>query len=426
MYSGILIVIILICVFGEGFFSGSEIALFSADRLRLRHEAKLGNVPARQVLEALRNPEWILGTTLFGTNFCMVLGSTLATLLFYSLFDAKGVPLAIALMALINWIFAEIVPKSIFQHYNNQLAIRVYPVLKFFAWLFYPVVWIFSRVASLIVTSLSGKPASDLPFINREEIQLLMRVISERSDIKPAERKMIDRLLDFKAQRVDEVMIPLINVSALNVRDKVRDAVALIAQTKHRRFPIYHQRIDRIIGILNSFDILGENGNASLKKFYRSALFVPPNMKIALLFEQLRSSGQNMAIVVDEYGGAEGIVTVEDILEEVVGELEDEYDREPLRDRITTDGSIITNGRTEISELRERFGIELPDGDYDTIGGYIIDRLQYLPRAGEKLRYQDWLLTVRKASRRVIQEVLIERTPRESEEAGENGITSDT
>jgi CBS domain containing-hemolysin-like protein len=406
--TGLAILIIAICVLGEGFFSGSEIALVSVDRIRLRHDAKMGQKDAKLVINLLKRPEWVLGTTLIGTNICTVTSTMLATAIAYRYFQGAGVFVAIFCMSLINWIFAEIVPKSIFQQYADVIAPKIARPLRIMSLVLAPLVRVFSGIASYITTALGGELSHKLPFISKEELKILMK-ISDKSDVNPNEREMIGRLLSFKEKKAEDVMVPLIQVTALPEDASVPEAARIISESKHRRLPVYRERVDNIIGILNSFDVIGENNNTPIRRFIRPAFYAPPNMSINVLFDQMKKSGNNMAIIVDEYGGAEGIVTIEDILEEVVGKLEDEYDQVRPRYKIKKDGTIVVSGKMEIQELNDKFGLNLPEGDYDTIGGLIIAHLQKIPRHGERLILPSVALTVTRASQRVIHEVAIRK-----------------
>lgn len=404
------ILIILICVLGEAFFSGSEIAIISVDKLRLRHSAKAGHRPSRLALEMLKKPEWILGTTLLGTNIFTITSTTLISSQLYILLGPMGIPIAIAIMAFTNWIFAEIVPKSVFQQLTNSLTPRIAYVLRGFSLLFFPLIWLFSKTAGLLASLFGGAKADlKVPFISKEELKLLMRMTTDKGDVKPSERKMISRLLTFTETEAQDIMLPLIDVAALSDKTFVKEAIQQFVQTKHRRLPIYSDRIDKIIGILNSFDILDENKNKKIKPFIRAAFYIPPTMSVSVLLEQLQSTGSNMAIVVDEFGGAKGIITIEDILEEVVGEIEDEYDKVKPLYQIQKEGSIIINGRMEVNDINERFELDIPEGDYESIGGFIINTLKKIPRPGESIKLPKVILTVQKATSRVVTEIKIQK-----------------
>ena len=404
------ILIVLICVLGEAFFSGSEIAIISVDKLRLRHSAKAGHRPSRLALEMLKKPEWILGMTLLGTNIFTITSTTLISSQLYILLGPIGIPIAIAIMAFTNWIFAEIVPKSVFQQLTNSLTPRIAYILRGFSLLFFPLIWLFSKTAGLLASLFGGTKADlKVPFISKEELKLLMRMTTEKGDVKPSERKMINHLLTFTETEAQDIMLPLIDVAALSDKTFVKEAIQQFVQTKHRRLPIYSDRIDKIIGILNSFDILDENENKKIKPFIRAAFYIPPTMSVSVLLEQLQSTGNNMAIVVDEFGGAEGIITIEDILEEVVGEIEDEYDKVKPLYQIQKEGSIIINGRMEVDDINERFELDIPEGDYESIGGFIINTLKKIPRPGESIKLPKVILTVQKATSRVVTEIKIQK-----------------
>jgi len=403
------ILIIALCVLGEAFFSGSEIAIVSVDRLHVRHMAKTGHRSYRRVLEMLNNPEWILGTTLLGTNLCTVFSTTLAASQFYLWLGEIGIPISIVVMSFINLVLAEIVPKSIFQQLSNQITPRIIFALRLFMVIFFPLIWVFSKLAGLLAVIFGGvKLNEEHRFVSKEELKLLMNMKHDKGDVKPAERKMINRLLYFTETEASGIMVPLIDVAALSEKATISEALEVFVRTKHRRLPIYRDRIDKITGILNSFDILGENPGKSIKPFVRAAYYIPPGIGAADLLERLQNNAKSMAIVVDEFGGAEGIVTVEDILEEVVGNIDDEYDEIERMYTIREDGKIIINGRMPVDDFNDRFSLKIPEGDYETVGGFVINTMKRIPKNGEKVRLPDMDLVISKATNRTILEITIQ------------------
>ena len=408
MSGTVAIIIIFLCVLGEAFFSGSEIALVSVDRMRMKHAAKTGHKSSQRVLDLLKSPERILGTTLLGTNLCVVTSTTLAASRFYLWLGPIGVPVSIVVMTFINLVFAEIVPKSIFQQMSNQIAPRIIYILRVFMLLLFPIVWLFSKVAALFASVLGGDSSTEEGgFVSKEELKLLMKMKHDKGDVKPSERRMINRLLHFTETSVKEIMIPLIDVAVLNEQATVSGASECFVRTKHRRIPIFKDRVDKIVGILNSFDILREAQSKRIKSMIRPAYYVPSTMGIAKLLEGLQNNGRNMAIVVDEFGGAEGIVTVEDILEEVVGDIGDEYDEVENLFKQQKDGSIIVSGRMPVDDLNDRFNLAIPEGDYETVGGFFLNRVKRIPRVGEKITLSNMDMVVSKASNRIIGEITI-------------------
>ena len=415
------ILIILVCVLSEAFFSGSEIALVSVDKIQLRHLSKKGHQPSALALKLLEKPEWILGTTLLGTNLSVITSTTVSASLFYTLLGPPGIPVSILVMAFTNWIFTEIVPKSIFQQLTNQLTPKISYAIRFFSLLFFPVVWIFAKTANVLVTLFKGKHQDKkIPFVTKEEMKYLMNFKHSKSDVKPSERQMINRLLDFSETEVSEIMVPLIDVKAISAKATVKDAVSLFVESKHRRLPVFHKRIDSIIGILNNFDILGENGSKKIKHFIRKAYYVPPTKKAAVLLKELQNSGVNIAIIVDEFGGTEGIVTIEDILEEVVGEIEDEYDEFKPEYAIQKDGSILVNARMSIEEINELFHLNIPKADYETIGGYAISKLNRIPKKGEVIEAPGSTLYIQRATDTNIVMIKIKKKDTDKNEPSKN------
>jgi len=393
----------------EAFFSGSEIALVSLDRLRLKEDARNGKHSAKLILRLLENPERLLGTTLLGTNIATITSTTVSAGLFYALLGAPGIPLSVFIITPVNWIFAEIVPKSVFQQLSDEITSKSIYVLLIFYVIFYPVVYVFSTLSKVMTTMVSGgaKNAAENSFVSKKELQQIMNMRYDHSDVKPGEQTMISKVLDFNEVTAKEVMIPLINVAGVDSKATVAQTANIVKITKHRRLPVYAKRVDKIIGIINTFDLLDEDKNKKITPFVRGTLFIPPSMKAADLLEELQKSHKNMAIVVDEYGGAEGIVTIEDILEEVVGEIEDEYDTFSDQQFQEKSDEIFVKANMEIDEFNEQTGMNLPEGDYNTIGGFFLENYGRIPKKGESLIFGNKKFVVLKANERTILEIKI-------------------
>jgi len=402
------ILIIFICIIGEAFFSGSEIALVSVDKIRMQHQAKQGDFAAQLIVKMLKSPEKILGTTLLGTNVFTITNTTVAASVFYSLLGPPGIPVSIAVMSFVNWIFCEIVPKSIFQQLANTITPKIIYVLKFFYYLFFPVVWLFSSFANVLTRLFQNEEDQERStFVSRNELKKMMTMTHTKSDVKPDEKQMITRMLDFNEIRVGEIFNHLSNVTAISNEASVEKAIEKFNQSKHRRLPVYDTRIDKIVGILNSFDIMAEDKNKKVKFFMRPAFYVPTTKKIASLLEELQTNGKNMAIVVDEFGGAEGIITIEDILEEVVGEIEDEYDSNRSRYRKDSSGKYYIDGHLNIDIAKDRLGLNLPEGNYETVAGMLINYFQRIPQRGETIKIKDYKFKILSATQRTIRKIVV-------------------
>ena len=319
----ITLLIMVICLIAEGFFSGSEIGVVSADQMRLRHEAAKGSRGAKLALKMLKNPEWLLSTTLVGTNISVVTNTTMGTALMIHLFGDQGSWLAILLVAPLIWVFGEIVPKSVFQQRADTITPKAIFILRFASIVFFPILIVFTFLTRLF-TRLFGK--SESPFTLREEIIMMLQMPAQEGGIEPVETTMIRRMFQFSSATVQDVMVPLIDVMAVDHSISCREATSTAAAKAHVRLPVFQERVDRVVGILHTLDLLGVDPDQPIEPYIRPARYVPSSKGIKDLLMELRRDGDVVAVVVDEFGGAEGIVTIEDIMEEVVEEIQDEYD----------------------------------------------------------------------------------------------------
>ncbi len=410
------LLVIIFCLLMEAFFSGSEIGAVSADKIKLRHEAAKGSKGAKLALEMLKKPEWLLSTTLVGTNIAIVANTTMVTALMLYLFGDAGSWLAVVLAAPLIWVFGEIVPKSIFQQRADSITPIIIFALRFFSILFWPILILFSFITRMLAKMAGGEERN--PFTLREEISTMLRMPAAEGDIQPVEKQMIQRLFNFSETRVQDSMLPLIQVTAIDKDSTCGEARRLAIETAHARLPVYEERVDQIIGILSVLDLLGEPEDKPIADYIRDALYVPATKSVQDLLVQLRQTGEVVAVVVDEFGAAEGIVTVEDIVEEVVEDLSDEYDskEEPTRSPFQKldERDYLTSGRTELSEIAESLGLDLPSQDYSTIAGFILHRTGRIPPPGTHVEVGNITLTVQRGTPRAIEEVRIRWTESEA------------
>lgn len=399
--------IILIFLLLEGFFSGSEIALVAANRKRLS-SLPLGNSRlARLAQRITREPSWFLSTTLVGSNLMEIANTALVTSVFISLYGNKGDLYAFLLLAPLILVFGEILPKTLFQEKADKWILKIAPLIWLSSVVLFPLVWLMSKITVLGLGVLRLKRGEGL-FLTREELQLILQAEGEHSDMKPLEKDMIRRIFRFSQTKVKEVMIPLVDVVALEEKATIREALDLTRKENYSRYPVFRERVDNMIGLLHSFDLLLQpNKEANIQPLIRPISFFPETKPIDEILRELQRHQESMAAVVDEYGGAVGIVTIEDILEEVVGEIEDEYDiDQPLYRKVGAQRFIV-NARMEIDHLNEALKINLPKEDYETLGGFILERWGRIPSAGESLRFHGILFEVLKSDERSITEILI-------------------
>jgi CBS domain containing-hemolysin-like protein len=406
----LLIVTLALCAIAEGFFSGSEIAVVSADRAVLRGKADAGDRGARMALAFLEHPQRLLATTLLGTSLAIVVATAFVTIYFLDGWR-HGALLAVLALAPALLIFGELVPKTLFQENADRwVTTLIYP-LRLASILFAPAVYILGRFTSFVTLTL--KVSERRAQVTRDELRLLLEVAPEGSPaaIPEAERSMITNVLDFGDTTVYDVMMPLSEVTALPEDATLDEAIAEIADKQHTRIPIYRERVDQIAGVLHAFDVLSAEvggGKGTVVELMRPPIFVPESKPTVDLLVELQRAGQQLAVVVDEYGGATGICTIEDILEEIVGEIEDEYDRGPSPIRLEGPGLWRVIAKTSISQVNQTMKIDLPEGDdYETIAGLVLDRLKRIPREGETLRLGPITITIIGATDRAIEEVRI-------------------
>ncbi len=404
------VLVMLFCLVAEGFFSGSEIGVVSADRMKLRHDAAKGSKGAKMTLDMLREPEWLLSTTLVGTNIAVVTNTTMATALMFQLFGPGYSWVAVLVVAPLIWVFGEIVPKSVFQQRADVLTPRVIFVLKFFSYLFYPILIVFSTLARLFARLVGGAKKDNNPFTLREEIVTMMQMSGEEGDIEPMEQTMIRRLFDFGETSAREVMMPLIDVVCIEQKATYGAAVKLATEKSHKVIPVYADRVDRIVGVLDTLKLLGVDADEPIKPHIQQVSYVPGSKGIQDLLMEMRKSGEGMTVVVDEFGGAEGIVCIEDILEEVVEDIRDEYD---THEKITQwtrkldERKYIVSARVDLDDLANELGIELPRGKYASLAGFLLDKAKDVPRVGTTIEYKSIRFTVQRGTPQAVQEVTV-------------------
>ncbi|MBN8452005.1 hemolysin family protein [Accumulibacter sp.] len=404
--------LMIVCLLAEAFFSGSELGVVSADRMKLRHDAAKGSRGARLALEMLeKRPEWLLSTTLVGTNIAVVANSTIATALMIQLFGEAGSWLAVILVAPLIWVFGEIVPKSVFQQRADVITPYVIYILRFFSILFSPILIVFVTLSKFL-SRLAGARDEHNPFTLREQIQSMVQMPpQEGGDIQQIEKTMIRRMFNFSETTVYKVMVPLIDVNAVDKRCTVGEAVRLAVQCSHVRLPVYDGRIDRVIGVLNTMDLLGVDPATPIEGFIGPTRYVPTSKSAESMLVELRKDGDAMAVVMDEFGGAEGIVTIEDIIEEVVEDIEDEYDRQEKPAewfRKLGHHDYLVSARANPMLLAEKLGLKLPgEGGYDTLSGFLLEFAREIPKTGTTIEVEGIKFTIQRATPQVIQEVQI-------------------
>ena len=405
LFGGMLIV--LVCGLLQGFFSGAEIALVSADKVLIRTWRDQGTSAGKLLGRFIEEPESILTTTLIGTNLCVVTGTTVFALLLKQHWQLEGGLYTVLFLTPALLLFGELVPKSVYRRYSTAIAPAVIHPLTWLSKLFSPLVVVIRGLTRWLLAVLGAADSNQLG-VSREELRLLLGR-SEAADVEEDEIEMINRIFDFSEVTVREAMQPLIDISAVDETDTLETALELFVETGFSRLPVFHERVDDIVGVLRATDLLeAKDMSIVCKALMRPVPYVPESAKVETLLPRLQRQPPGMAIVVDEYGGAEGLVTVEDILEEIVGEIEDEHD-EPQTDILRRgEREFLVSARTEVDHLNEELDLDIPeDDDYETLAGFLLERFGRIPAAGESASTAGALFTIVRASSRAIEEVQI-------------------
>ncbi len=398
LFSGILWMVA--CLLIEAFFSGSEIALVNADRLRLQREAAGGNVGAQRALTLLGDEAAMLGTCLIGTNLAVVSGSALCTTLMLAQGISEGwvVGLAYVPFALV---FGEALPKTVMQFHADRAAVMVSGPLLVARRVFAPALGVV-RLWGRMLSKFTGTSSSS-GYLTRQELLDLLED-NEPGAIAPEERRLIRGVLELRTTTVYDAMTPLVQVVGVHEEATVGFAIDIAARTQHSRLPVYRGRIDNVVGMVHQVDLLFlSDDREPMAPHVRAIRFVPDQKSAKALFQEMRTEGDHFAVVVDEYGGSVGIVTLEDLLEQLVGDIEDEHDTPDARIVVSPDGTWRVPAQTPIETVEQALGIDLPtEGPYETLAGLVLFRLGRIPARGEALEVDGHTIAVEQANERAI------------------------
>lgn len=401
----------------KGFFSGSEIAIVNSDKIKLRHRAKQGDKGAGLVLRMFRTPEMILGTTLVGTNVATVTITTIGTLIFIDLFGEVGDLISVLVLTPILLVFGEIVPKSVFQQKANKIVGYIVYGLRAATYIFYPVVFVFSRIARFAARLVGGGAKKNV-FITREELGVLLDMSETPSGTGRVDRNSIRRIIRFADTTVGQAMIPLADVVGYSESRSLADAVQVVIREGFNRLPLFRGNITNIKGVLTltTWDLLDEQiGEKSMSDYVAPPLFLSPHQSIDQTLPLLQARKDHMGIVVDEFGSAIGIITMEDIFEEVVGDINVGYDfdeyktpRQFFIDEVE-DSVYVMSARTPITEVNDALHVKLPISDAHTIGGLVSHRLRRIPRVDDAVTEQGFRFQVLEADAKAAVKLRAER-----------------
>ena len=428
------IIFIAVLIMLNGFFSAAEIALISARRSRVQQLASDGDPRAKRVVGIQLDPDRFLATVQVGVTFVGTLASAVGGVAAVRALSpmiggiplpfvpAMAEPLALVIVVVsityATLILGELVPKSLALRHAVSLALFVSGPLDSLARAASPLIRLLTASNRFVLRLLGQKGAAERAFISEEEVKHMVQEGRDQGVFDQTEQELIHSVFEFTESSVKDVMIPRPRIQAIDVETPIEQVLAHIVETGKSRYPVYRNTLDEVLGILydkDLFRLLAEKKPIVLAQVVRPAFFTPETTRVSRLLKSMQRRRMPMALVVDEYGGVEGLITIEDLIEEIVGEIEDETDREDQAVRRLRDGSYIVDASISIHDLADQHRLAFPESaEYETLAGFLITQLQRMPRGGEIVNYEDWRLTIVDMDGRRIARVKIEPRQRDA------------
>jgi len=406
--------LLVVCLLLSGFFSASETALFTISKVKALHLAKDGSVSGRLILSMKKDSHRLLTTILIGNNVVNIGASSIATSLAISQFKSNAVGIATGIMTLLILVFGEIFPKSYANNNNVFVARIVVHPLFWFSKLFFPLIYILN-----IIPKLHGKTDPRYGTFTEDELMTMVEVVEKDGEINAAEKQFITKIFEFDDTSCSEIMTPRADMFVIDISETVD--ISKILQTGFSRIPVIEDSIDNVIGILHVKDLFASFQKActsnfenplDIKQILKKPYFIPESKKLDSLLQDFKRNKNHLAVVVDEHGGVAGIVSLEDVLEEIVGEIIDETDRMTPDIIRLKDNKWLIAGRINIYDLNEEIDIGLPESNtYDTFSGFFLEQIGRIPQSGESIIVDKWTATVKDMDGNRIQSFILKKEP---------------
>jgi len=409
LYTALFILIIL-----SGFFSSSETALMRMNRYRLRHLANKGHSGARLAQNLLRKPDRLIGLILLGNNLVNILAASIATVIAIRLYGDNGIWVSTLAMTVIVLIFAELAPKTVAAIYPEKIAIPASYILAILLKLFYPIVWLINGIVNLLLKPFGIRTNVEmLERLNREELRT---IVLEGGQISNDHQRMLINILDLEQAEVDDVMVPRGEIVGLDLDDDWDEILQQLSQTVYTRLPVYRSSIEQVEGFLHIRAIISNLSRRSLEyddllKSIRKPYFIPEGTSLTGQLLEFQQKERRMGLVVDEYGDIQGLVTLDDILEEIVGEYTTEGRDRSRIVRKLADGNYLVDGTASLRALNRRMGWELPYDEAHTLSGLLIEELEVIPEGKASIRIGDHVMTIVDLRDNMIHKVMVKPYP---------------
>ncbi len=381
----------------------------SLSKIRLIHMLE-EKVRGARIIERLKeNPSKLLGTILVGNNIVNIGASSIATVLAIEYFGDTGAGIATGITTVLVLIFGEITPKALAAQKSEKISLIVAEPISILTYFLSPIVFVFTQIAGLFMRLLGCERSASLPTITEEELKSMVNLGEEEGVIEDHEKTMICNVFDFGDQLVKDVMIQRMDIIAIDMNASYEEIVKIIKNEQYSRYPIYNKRIDNISGILNVKELVYRDPEElfDIKNFMKKPYYTFEFTNTSELFSEMKKRRTHMAIVLDEYGGTAGIVTIEDLVEEIVGEISDEYDMHTQEIETIREGEYLVDGSTRIEELNELIGTRIESEHYDSIGGFMIELMGRLPKQGESVEHMSTKFIIESMERNRIKKVRV-------------------
>ena len=404
------LVLVVVCLVLSAFFSSSETALTTVNLIRIRNLADNGDKAAAQVLKARRDQSKMLGAILIGNNVVNLSASSMLTVLVTDVFGSQAVGAATGVLTLLVLLFGEITPKTIATLEAEKNALRFARVICFLMTILTPVIFVVNLLSGGVLRLLGVDPNKPTDSITEDELRTIVEVGHEKGVIESEEKEMINNVFDLGDSVARDIMVPRIDMSFVDVEASYEELMEIFRRDHYTRLPVYEDNTDNVIGIINMKDLilLEDRAAFSVRDYLRQPLFTFESKKLSELMIEMRKTSNNIVIVLDEYGATAGLITLEDILEEIVGDIRDEFDADEEDElKEISKGEYLADGSMNLDDINDRLGLELVSEDFDSLGGFMIDRLEHLPAEGEEVDTEEVRLVVEKVNKNRIDKVHI-------------------
>jgi len=412
---GWLLLAFLVCLALSAFFSSAESAFISLPKLRIKYLVESRVKGAGKVAKITEKPEKLLATVLLGNNLVNVAAATLGTIMAVAIFGLPWGPvIATVVVTVLILVFGEVIPKTFAVHHAQRLSLMYANPLKIIELCFYPFVLALERIG-LSLTKMVALSEEDKKLVSEGEIRSAISVGESQGVVDEDEAKILHQVFEFTDRPVSKVMVPRTEIVWVEQGTKLKDFLELYAKGRYSRFPVYKEHTDNVLGILHAKDVLLKLTDESASRddviddLVRPAYFVPESKRLGELLAEMRDGGHHAAIVVDEFGGVAGMVTLGQLTEEIVGDIHDELTGEEKDFIVTGESTFQLDGGFRVEEANEELGLNLPSGDYETVAGFILSHLGRIPKQGEQFKYQNLKFVITEMRGMKIEKVLVTR-----------------